>query len=131
MGNLGWDKYLRLLAAIFGLGGALFASYGTLVESPQKIAERTQSYWDFSQPLIDTAAHEKANRTVGFLFIAVSFALSAGSVFAPPTRVQVRWIALSAVSSCLFIVLGLCFQKTIYSSARDAIERLVTLSGQP
>jgi hypothetical protein len=92
------DKFLNLLATIFGAFGAIYVMLSILAMSPELMLRQTQTYWDFSTPQIEALASQKADNVAGFVFVVIAFVLATITIAFVPDGVRVfpsKWLALA------------------------------------
>lgn len=92
------DKFLNLLATIFGTLGAIYVMLSVLAMSPELMLRQTQTYWDFSVPQIEALASQKAENLAGFVFVVIAFVLATITIAFVPDGVRVfesKWLALA------------------------------------
>src|SRR5258708_15523144 len=120
------DKFLNLVATIFGTLGAIYVMIGILAMSPEFIEKQSQSYWDFSIPQIESLAQQKADNVAGFVFVIVAFVLTGITIVFVPEGVRVfkskaLALALSAMlAGGLYATLHLV-SKGIYEHQKLAV----------
>lgn len=98
------DKFLSLLAAIFGAFGGIYVMLSIMAMSPELMFEQARSKWDFSIPQMEALASQKAENIAGFVFVVVGFVLSIITIAVVPDGVRVfesksLALALAAVLS--------------------------------
>lgn len=92
------DKFLNLLATIFGALGAIYVMLSILAMSPELMLRQTQTYWDFSTPQIEALASQKADNVAGFVFVVIAFVLAIITIAFVPDDLRVfesKWLALA------------------------------------
>ncbi len=62
------DKFLNLLATIFGTLGAIYVMMSIVAMTPDLMFKQTQWYWDYSVHHIEAIATQKADNMVGLVF---------------------------------------------------------------
>jgi len=125
------DRFLNLLATIFGALGAVYVMLGILAMSPELMERQTHSYWDFSIPQIEVLANQKAENLAGFVFVVVAFVLAAATLAFVPDGVRVfesKAVALGLVAVLaggLYVTLHFVSQG-IYRHQKLAIGKIIT-----
>lgn len=125
------DKFLNLLATIFGALGAIYVMLSILAMSPELMLRQTETYWDFSVPQIEALASQKAENTVGFMFVGIAFVLAIITIAFVPDGVRVfesKWLALAlaaVLSGGLYATMHFVSQG-IYRHQKLAMGKIVT-----
>lgn len=92
------DKFLNLLATIFGTLGSIYVMLSIMAMSPDLMLRQAQTYWDFSTPQIEALASQKAENLVGFVFVVIAFMLATITIAFVPDGVRAfesKWLALA------------------------------------
>lgn len=125
------DKFLNLIATIFGTLGAVYVMYGILAMSPHLIAEQSNSYWDFSIPLIETLCQQKADNVAGFTFVIAAFFVGGATILFVPERVRffeskpTAAVLAAVIAASLFIALHFVSDR-IYKHERFSVGQIKT-----
>ena len=125
------DRFLNLLAAIFGALGAVYVMLGILGMSPELMERQTHSYWDFSTPQIEALARQKADNIAGFVFVLVAFVLALITIAFVPEKVRVfeskaLALAIAAVlTGALYATLHFT-SRGIYRHQKLAMGKIIT-----
>lgn len=120
------DRFVRLLAALFGLLGSALVAYSIMQISPKDLAPRTESFWGYNPYLLDVIAHEKADKITGFKLVAISFVFSAVAIFVSRS-VRPRWwwfVLVVTLSGALFAAVWSHGQR-IYQDTKLAMEKII------
>jgi hypothetical protein len=83
------DKFLNLLAAIFGALGAVYVMLSIITMSPEVMFRQAASAWDFSASLIDALAGQQADNIAGFVFVILAFLFAAVTIAFVPEGLRV------------------------------------------
>lgn len=125
------DKFLNLLAAIFGALGGIYVMLGIIAMSPDLMLRLSQPAWDFSLSQIEALTDQKGDNIAGFVFVVFAFGLAAVTIFVPTgMRVfQSRWLplALAAILAVGLYATLHYLSKGISRLEKISIGRLVTL----
>ncbi len=125
------NKFLNLMATIFGALGAVYVMLGILTMSPELMERQTHSYFDFSIPQIETLAHQKAENVAGFVFVVVAFILAAATLAFVPDGVRAfesKAVALglaAVLAGGLYVTLHFISQG-IYRHQKLAMGKIIT-----
>lgn len=123
------DKFLNLLATIFGSLGGIYVMLSIMAMSPELIFEQAKSWNDFSKPHLEALASQKAENIAGFVFIVIAFALAFVTIAFVPDGVRLfesRWLALAlaaVLTGGLYTTLHFVSQ-AIYLHQRQAIYKI-------
>ncbi len=112
------DKFLNLLATIFGALGSMYVMVGIMNMSPDFMLRLATPYWDLSVPQIEALANQKAENLVGFGCVVVSFMLSSITIaFVPDGKLafQSKWLpsVLAVVVAVVLYVIVECISGNI------------------
>ena len=78
------DKFLDLLAAVFGALGSIYVLKGVAALSPDLIERLSSTYFDFSSAQIDALTAQKADSIVGIVLVLIALAIAVvNSAFVP------------------------------------------------
>jgi hypothetical protein len=94
------DRFLNLLAAVFGAIGSVYVLKGIVSLTPMLIARLSSTDWGFSETQIDALVSQKADGIVGMALVVIAFLLAAVALIVVPdgTRVFSKlWVALAVV----------------------------------
>ncbi len=79
------DRFLDVLATLFGGIGSLYVLRSVVSMSPSLMARLAQGSWDFSTAQIDALASQKADGIVGIVLVVIALAVAlVNSAFVPP-----------------------------------------------
>lgn len=123
------DKFLNLLAAIFGALGAIYVMLSIITMSPEVMFRQASSVWDFSGSLIDALAGQQADNIAGFVLVILAFSFAAITIAFVPEGLRVFKstgvaLALAAViAGGVYVALHLISQG-IYKHQRLAILKI-------
>jgi hypothetical protein len=87
-GRMSEQLALTLTAASVGLVSAIFFCISGVLNSVERIAEQTTTYWDYSEPLVQSLASQRAQYAVGGLLLLVAFALQVMAALASSTTIS-------------------------------------------
>ena len=82
------DRFLGLVAAVFGALGSIYVLKGIAALSPNLIERMARSNWGFSVAQIDALTAQKADSMVGIVLIAVALAISVVTIAAVPEGIR-------------------------------------------
>jgi hypothetical protein len=125
------DRFLNLLASVFGALGSVYVLKGIAGLSPDLIERLSRSYWGFSAAQIDSLTAQKADAIVGIALVLIALVISiVNQALVPPViRVFESWamgIALVAVLAGA-AYLALAFSgAAVQRHQRLAVGRLIT-----
>ena len=125
------DKFLNLMATVFGALGAVYVMLGILAMSPELMERQTHSYLDFSIPQIEALANQKAENVAGFVFVVVAFVLAATTLAFVPDGVRAfesKTVALglaAVLAGGLYVTLHFVSQG-IYRYQKLAMGEIIT-----
>lgn len=125
------NKFLNLMATIFGALGAIYVMLGILGMSPELMERQAHSYWDFSTPQIEALAKQKAENVAGFVFVIVAFILGAVTLTFVPDDIRAfesKAVALglaAVLAGGLYVTLHFV-SDGIYRNQKAAIGKIVT-----
>ena len=122
------DKFLNLLAAIFGTLGAIYVMLSIITMSPEIMFRQASTAWGFSESLIDALASQQADNIAGFVFVILAFLFAAITVAFVPDGIPFKStgvaLALAAViAGGLYITLHFISQG-VYKHQRLAIVKI-------
>jgi hypothetical protein len=92
-----------LAAAAVGFASAILFCVGNASNTAEKILAQTMPYWDFSKPVAESLAAQRAQYIVGALLLLVAFALqvaaalASSAVLAPLPQFAQSWCAIILV----------------------------------
>jgi hypothetical protein len=92
------DKFLNLLATIFGTLGAVYVMLSILAASPELMLSQARTHYDSSLPQIKAMASQKGDNISGFVFVVIAFVLAAVTIACVPEGVRIfdsKWLALA------------------------------------
>lgn len=119
-----------LIAAAVGFVSAVLFCVGTLSNTPRKILTQATMFWDFSKPVAEALAEQRAQYIVGALLLLSSFGLQVaaalGATSAPkwlPGVLQ-QWPSLVLVTLGVVGVVGWLTSRFIY---KRSIARVLAL----
>lgn len=125
------DKFINLLATIFGTFGAIYVMIGILNMTPEIMEKQTHSSWDFSLPQIENMAKQKADSIAGFVFIICAFVFTLINIVFVPSDIEVfknKVLALllaSILAGVVFISLNY-ISSGIYKNQKMAVCKIIT-----
>lgn len=125
------DKFLNLVATIFGTLGAIYVMLGILAMPPELIEKQSNSYWGFSVPQIETLTKQKADNVAGFVFVIAAFFVAGITIVFVPEGVHIfeskaSGLALSAViAGSLYAILRFV-SAGIYKHQKLAVGKIIT-----
>jgi hypothetical protein len=100
------DKFLNLLAAMFGVVGALYVVHGVITMSPELMFRLVRTHYDFSEPLMEAQASQKADNLIGFVFVLIAFVLTALPILFPLNHLRRFKRRLSAVAMAAVVAVS-------------------------
>jgi hypothetical protein len=114
------DKFLDLLAAVFGALGSIYVLKGVAALSPNLIERLSSTYYDFSSAQIDALTAQKADSIVGIVLVLIALAIAVvNSAFVPQ---GMQMFERRAVGIALVVGLtGLAYIALTFSG--DALQR--------
>lgn len=125
------DRFLNLVASIFGTLGAIYVMIAVLAMTPELIEKQGSSYWDFSIPEIDSLCQQKADNVSGFVFVILAFILVGITIVFVPEGIRI--FESKALAFALSVVLagGLYMtlhfvSKGIYKHQKLAVGKIIT-----
>jgi hypothetical protein len=131
-GRVNLDKFLNLMATIFGALGSIYVMAAIIGMSPELMERQTQSQWDFSVSQMEALASQKGDNAAGFVFVVIAFVLAAGTLAFVPEGVRVfqkRGVALALaaiLSGGVYVTLHFLSQG-ISRHQKFAMARITTL----
>jgi hypothetical protein len=124
------DRFLNLLATVFGGIGSIYVLKAIASLSPDLIARLSSTYVTFSLVQIDSLAKQKADSTIGIALLAFALLIAVvNSAFVPPSVRFVDWCTAIALVAGLAIVAVVCLAlvgRAIHRSQKRAVGRLIT-----
>lgn len=105
---MNWRDFFGLLAAFLGLIGALFLSKSLVVLRPKTILYLTTSHSniDYSAEQVASLVSQKADATVGIIYILIAFSIQIVSVMFIADKgpsVMSRWMAFWVIVAIMSI----------------------------
>jgi len=127
------DRFLNLLASIFGAMGSLYVLKGIAGLTPNLMERLSRTYWDFSTTHIDSLAAQKADSIVGMVLVVVAITMAVVSLAAVPPGIRAfgsRGLALALAASLAGVVYVslVLIGGAIKSNQRLAVGRIITTS---
>jgi hypothetical protein len=92
------DKFLNLLATVFGALGSIYVMLAILALSPEVAADQAVSKFDFNPASVDALANQKGDTFAGLVFVIAAFLLAFVALAFVPDGVRVfrtRGVALA------------------------------------
>lgn len=125
------DKFINLLAAIFGTCGGIYVMHSIMVMSPELTVEQAKTYWGASTLQMEALAKQKAENIAGFVFVVIAFVLTIISIAFVPDGVRVfesKWLALSlAVMLAVGLYLTMRFvSQGVYRHQKHTMNKIIT-----
>jgi len=114
------DKFLDLLAAVFGALGSIYVLKGVAALSPNLIERLSSTYFDFSSAQIDALTAQKADSIVGIVLVLIALAIAVVNSALVPQGMQMferRAVGIALV----FGLAGLAYIALAFSG--DALQR--------
>ncbi|MHC9063771.1 hypothetical protein ACYX34_13920 [Nitrospira sp. CMX1] len=114
------DKFLNLLAAVFGALGSIYVLKGVAALSPNLIERLSRTYWDFSSAQIDALTAQKADSIIGIVLVLIALAITVANLTFVPEGM--RMFERRTVGIALVLGLtGLAYIALVFSG--DALQR--------
>lgn len=114
------DRFLNLLASLFGAMGSIYVLKAVAKLSPNLIERLSTTYFDFSVPQIDALTSQKADSIVGIVLILVALAIAVVTNAAVPSGIRMfdqRSVAVALAAA----LVGIAYVVLAFSGA--AIQR--------
>jgi len=113
------DRFLNLVATVFGGMGSIYVLKAIASLSPDLIARPSSTYIGFSSPQIDSLATQKADNIVGILLVVIALFIAVLNLAFVPSGVRFVewWMALALVA----VLVGGVYISLFF--VRDAIRR--------
>lgn len=124
------DRFLNLLAALFGAMGSIYVLKGIARLSPDLAERLSQTYWGFSPAQMDSLTAQKADSIVGIILVVIALAITIFNLAVVPSHVPIfprRAVAVAvavALAAVSFIVLEFSGE-AIHRHQRLAVGRIV------
>ncbi len=105
------DRFLNLLATLFGAVGSLYVLKGLIELSPDLMERLSRTYYDFSAPQIASLAGQKADSIVGVVLVILALVIGVVNIALVPSGVKTfegRGVAVAlalALASTSYITL--------------------------
>jgi hypothetical protein len=96
------DRFLNLLAAVFGAMGSIYVLNGLLRLTPDLMARLATPRWGFNPEHVDSLATQKADSIVGAVLVVIAFLLAAINLVFVPDGIRTfdtLWVALALVAA--------------------------------
>jgi hypothetical protein len=122
------DRFLNLVATVFGGIGSIYVLKGIASRSPNLIERMSRTYVGFSSAQIDSLAAQKADSIVGIVLVLIALIIAALNLaFVPPSvRLVDRWtVALVAASASVAYISLVFVGHAIHRSQKLAVGRLI------
>lgn len=97
------DRFLNLVAALFGAMGSVYTLKGVAALSPNLIERLSRSYWGFSSAQIEALTAQKADSIVGIVLVVIALMLAIITIAVVPP--DVRFLERRATAITLAVVL--------------------------
>ncbi len=98
------DRFLNLVAALFGAMGSLYTLKGVAALSPSLIERLSRSYWGFSSVQIEALTAQKADSIVGIVLVMIALTLAIITIAVVPP--DIRFLERRATAITLAAVLA-------------------------
>jgi len=119
------DRFLNLLAALFGAMGSLYVLKGIAALSPNLIERLSRTYIDFSTVQIDVLAAQKADGIVGVILIIIALLIAIVNVAAVPMGVQLFNRRIIAIVMAVVLVTVIYVTLTFVGRAIQRNQKLI------
>ncbi len=125
------DRFLNLLATVFGTMGSVYVLKSLVRLSPNLIERLSRTYYDFSSAQIEALAGQKADSIVGVVLVVIALVLAVVNLAVVPDGVRVfesRGIALALVAvigGASYIALA-SIGSAIHKHQKLAVRRIIT-----
>jgi hypothetical protein len=124
------ERFLNLLAAVFGAMGSIYTLKGVAALSPDLIERLSRTYWDLSSAQIDALTGQKADAIVGVVLVIIALVIAIANLALVPTGIRMfesRGLAIAVVAVlCGATYLALAFT----GQAIHRHEKLARVRGQ-
>jgi hypothetical protein len=101
------DRFLNLLASLFGALGSLYTLKSILGLTPNVMERLSRTYFSFSIPQINALASQKADSVVGVILIVIALLLALVNIAVAPSGIrpfEKRDVALAVSVALVAIV---------------------------
>jgi hypothetical protein len=124
------DRFLNLLAAVFGAFGSIYVLKAIASLSPDLTMRLSSSYVGFNPPQIESLAKQNADSNVGIALLAFALIIAVVNLAFVPTSVRfIEWryamALVAALTGIAWIALTL-ISNGIYRKHKLAVGRLWT-----
>ena len=125
------DRFLNLLAAVFGAMGSIYTLKGVAALSPNLIERLSSTYWNFSSAQIDALTGQKADAMVGIVLVIIALVIAIANLAIVPTGIGMferRGVAIAMVavlSGASYLALAFAGQ-AVHRHERLAVGRVIT-----
>lgn len=125
------DRFLNLLAAVFGAMGSIYVLKGVAALSPNLIERLSRTYFSFSAAQIDALTAQKADAIVGIALVVIALAIAVVNSAAVPAGIpmfgrRTMGVALVAVlSGAAYLALAFA-GAAIHRHEKLAVGRAIT-----
>jgi len=129
--DMGLDRFLNLLAAVFGAMGSIYVLKGIAAQSPDLIGRQSGSYWGFNAAQIKALTAQKADAVVGIVLVIFALVIAIVNIALVPSDMHMFdrraiGIALVAVlSGAVYITLAFS-GAAIQRHEKVAVGRIIT-----
>jgi hypothetical protein len=124
------DRFLNLLAAVFGGFGSIYVLKAIASLSPDLTMRLSSWHVGFSPPQIDSLAKQKADSVVGIALLVIALIMAVANLaFVPPSVRFVGWRCAIALVAALTGIAWICLNlisNAIYRKHKLAVGRLIT-----
>jgi hypothetical protein len=125
------DRFLNLLASVFGAMGSIYTLKSVAALSPNLIERLSRTYWDFSPTQIDALTSQKADAIVGIVLVIIALVIAIANLAIVPNGIGMfdrRGVALALVAVlCGALYLAVAFAgQAVHRHQRLAVGRLIT-----
>ena len=83
------EKFLNLVATLFGAVGSVYVLQGLVALSPSLIERLSRTYFDFNAAQISALSAQKADSIVGVVLVLIALAISVVNIALVPSGVRV------------------------------------------
>ena len=126
------DKFLNLLATMFGAFGSIYVMLAVLAASPELMEQQARQTWGFNGAQLEALAGQKGDNVAGFVFVIVAFVLATVTLAFVPEGVRLfprKGVALAVAATLaggLYVSLT-SLSRWVGRQQKVAIGKIITL----
>jgi len=126
---MGLLRFLSVLAAFWGVTGAIFLSISVVMMTPKMMVGLTisEARWAYSPEQIKSMAKQKADATVGIIYVLAAFVIQMVSLIATSWErivVPCHWCWFGGIA-IIILLISFCCRHWIHGGALEGMSKVV------